>query len=85
MSLILVSSVRFAEHQTPPGHPERPERAQVMDAVAAHWRARGGRVAAYRFPDALHLPHDLLDVDDPAGRPAIVYPELFRILTTGAP
>ena len=26
---------RFAEHITPPGHPERPERAEVFDAVAA--------------------------------------------------
>ena len=48
MSLILVSSPRFAEHQTPPGHPERPERAQVMDAVAARWRAQGGEVVAPR-------------------------------------
>ena len=26
MSLILVTSDRFANHLTPPGHPERPER-----------------------------------------------------------
>ena len=48
MSLILISSDRFAEHQTPPGHPERPERAEVMDAVAARWRKRGGEVVAPR-------------------------------------
>ena len=48
MPLTLISSHRFAEHQTPPGHPERPERAQVMDAVAARWRARGGEVVAPR-------------------------------------
>jgi len=61
MSLILVSSVRFAEHQTPPGHPERPERAQVMDAVAAHWRARGGEVVAPRQAtrDQLARVHDV--------------------------
>jgi len=46
--LILISSHRFAEHQTPPGHPERPERAQVMDAVAGRWRAGGGEVVAPR-------------------------------------
>src|SRR5690348_15515074 len=28
-SPLLVHSDRFAEHQTPPGHPERPERAEV--------------------------------------------------------
>ena len=32
MPVLLVHSDRFAEHQTPPGHPERPERAEVMDA-----------------------------------------------------
>src|SRR5438876_6094321 len=48
MSLILVSSDRFAEHHPPPGHPERPQRAEVMDAVAARWRERGGEVVAPR-------------------------------------
>src|SRR6266508_5086173 len=40
MSLILIHSIRFAEHQTPPGHPERSERAEVMDVIADRWRAR---------------------------------------------
>jgi acetoin utilization deacetylase AcuC-like enzyme len=48
MPLTLVSSRRFAEHQPPPGHPERAERAQVMDAVAGRWRASGGEVVAPR-------------------------------------
>ena len=46
MSLIIIASERFAEHQTPPGHPESAERAEVMDAVAAEWRRQGGEVAA---------------------------------------
>jgi acetoin utilization deacetylase AcuC-like enzyme len=48
MSLIVITSERFAEHMTPPGHPEAPERAEVMDVVAAEWRARGGEVVAPR-------------------------------------
>jgi acetoin utilization deacetylase AcuC-like enzyme len=40
----LIHSTRFAEHTTPPGHPERPERASVFDRVAAAWREKGGRV-----------------------------------------
>jgi len=48
MSLILISSDRFAEHQTPPGHPERPQRAESMDVVATEWRQRGGEVVAPR-------------------------------------
>jgi acetoin utilization deacetylase AcuC-like enzyme len=46
MSLILISSERFAEHMTPLGHPESAERADVMDVVAAEWRTRGGEVVA---------------------------------------
>lgn len=48
MSLIVITSERFAEHMTPPGHPEASERAEVMDVVAAEWRARGGEVVAPR-------------------------------------
>ena len=48
MSVILIHTDRFAEHQTPPGHPERPERAEVMDAVAARWRERGVEIVAPR-------------------------------------
>jgi acetoin utilization deacetylase AcuC-like enzyme len=48
VSLILVHSERFADHQTPPGHPERPERAEVFDAVASRWRDRGVEIVAPR-------------------------------------
>jgi len=42
--MLLISSPRFAEHTTPPGHPERPERAGVFDVAAAEFARRGGRV-----------------------------------------
>ena len=48
MSLVLVSSARFFEHTTPPGHPERPERAGVFEAVAGAWRENGGAVVEPR-------------------------------------
>jgi len=35
--MLLIASPRFEEHVTPPGHPERMERAHVFDAVAARW------------------------------------------------
>lgn len=44
--MLLIASPRFAEHTTPPGHPERPDRAGVFDAVAADVAWRGGRVVA---------------------------------------
>jgi len=46
--MLLITSPRFDEHVTPPGHPERPERAHVFDAVAARWLERGGRTMAPR-------------------------------------
>jgi acetoin utilization deacetylase AcuC-like enzyme len=42
--VVLISSPRFAEHTTPPGHPERPERAAVFNAVAVSFAKGGGRV-----------------------------------------
>ena len=44
MSLVLISSKRFVDHVTPVGHPERPERAQVLQAVAESFKQRGGEV-----------------------------------------
>ena len=49
MPLSVITSVRFADHMTPPGHPERPERAEVMDVVAARWRDGGGVVLEPRL------------------------------------
>jgi acetoin utilization deacetylase AcuC-like enzyme len=46
--MLLITSPRFEEHVTPPGHPERPERAHVFDAAAARWTAGGGASAAPR-------------------------------------
>ncbi len=46
--MLLISSSRFAEHTTPPGHPERPERAQVFESVADAFQQQGGEVRAPR-------------------------------------
>lgn len=60
MSLILIGSERFADHQTPPGHPESPARAAVMDDVAMEWRAAGHNVVLPRRVkrEELALVHD---------------------------
>jgi acetoin utilization deacetylase AcuC-like enzyme len=39
--MIIFSSERFADHLTPPGHPERPERAETLRRVALRWAGRG--------------------------------------------
>jgi len=71
--VLLVHSDRFAEHQTPPGHPERPERAEVMDAVAERWRTRGVEIVAPRAATneqllRVHAPEHLRRIADTAGR-----------------
>jgi len=48
MSLVLVSSKRFVDHVTPAGHPERPERAQALEALAASFKEQGGEVVEPR-------------------------------------
>ena len=48
MSLLVIASERFSDHQTPPGHPEAPERAEVMDVIAQEWLKRRGEVVAPR-------------------------------------
>lgn len=55
MPLILISTERFVDHQTPPGHPESPGRAEVMDVVASEWRKRGGEVVAPRAASQAQL------------------------------
>jgi len=35
MSVTVFTSPRFADHLTPPGHPERVERFEVMQAIAS--------------------------------------------------
>jgi hypothetical protein len=41
LGLTIFTSNRFADHLTPPGHPERLERAEVMQVVASEFRRRG--------------------------------------------
>ena len=82
MSVILIHSDRFAEHQTPPGHPERPERAEVMDAVAARWRERGAEIVAPRVASVEQLArvHDrehLRRMSETAGKSSQIDPDTY--------
>jgi acetoin utilization deacetylase AcuC-like enzyme len=80
--MLLFTSPRFEEHVTPPGHPERMERAQVFDAVAARWKDRGGATAGPRAAtrDELSRVHtgDYLDtIAVAAGRAVMLDPDTF--------
>ena len=75
--MILIASTRFGEHTTPPGHPERPERAEVFDAVAADFRRAGGDVRdpSAASPEALERVHTaeyLRLIASTAGRAAML-------------
>ncbi|MGH9383885.1 MAG: histone deacetylase family protein [Vicinamibacterales bacterium] len=70
MSLVVVISDRFADHLTPVGHPERAERAEVMQAVAMRFRERGGTVLEPRAAtdDDLSRVHTRVHIADITGR-----------------
>ena len=80
--MLLISSPRFEEHVTPPGHPERPERAHVFDVVASAFRQRGGTVvdpvAATREQLArVHSDEHLERIAATAGKPSMLDPDTF--------
>ncbi len=82
MSVILIHSERFAEHQTPPGHPERSERAEVFDAIAARWARRGVEVVAPRSATHEHLarvhdPEYIRRISETAGRATALDPDTY--------
>ena len=80
--LTLVTSDRFADHLNPPGHPERVERAEVMQVVASEFRQRGGAVIEPRAAtdDELTRIHDREYVGlirETAGRAVALDPDTF--------
>jgi acetoin utilization deacetylase AcuC-like enzyme len=82
MSLVLISSSRFADHLNPPGHPERVERAEVMQAVVNQWRQHGGVSRAPRAASRaellrVHSEHHLATIDRTAGRTSSLDPDTF--------
>src|SRR4051794_25604632 len=80
--MLLITSPRFGEHVTPPGHPERLERARVFDEVAASWRERGGKTIEPRQAtrEELARVHDeahLARIESVAGKPSMLDPDTF--------
>ena len=82
MSLILIHSDRFLDHQPPPGHPERVERGEVMRGVAQAWMQRGRIVQAPRPATAgelgrVHTENHLATINRTAGRAVSLDPDTF--------
>ena len=82
MALTLFTSERFADHLTPPGHPERVERHEVMQVVASEFRKRGGHVVEPRpaTEEELARIHDrdyLTQIRETAGRATALDPDTY--------
>jgi acetoin utilization deacetylase AcuC-like enzyme len=80
--LTIFTSDRFADHLTPPGHPERVERAEVMQVVASEFRKRGGAVSEPRVAtdEEIARVHDreyLGLIRETAGRATALDPDTF--------
>jgi acetoin utilization deacetylase AcuC-like enzyme len=80
LTLIIYTSDRFADHLTPPGHPERVERAEVMQVIASEWRRRGGQViepaaASDTQITRIHDPEYLSLIRETAGRAVALDPD----------
>ena len=80
--MILYSSPRFAEHTTPPGHPEGPERAGVFDSTARAFATTGGvvrppRPATGEELSRIHTAGYLEMLRESAGRAVMLDPDTF--------
>jgi acetoin utilization deacetylase AcuC-like enzyme len=80
--LRVLSSQRFANHVTPPGHPERISRAEVLLSVAADLRGAGAEVVEPRqvTDEELLRVHDrdyLTLLRETAGRAVALDPDTF--------
>ena len=87
MSLTIFTSDRFADHLNPPGHPERVERAEVMQVVASEFRKKGGRVIEPRpaTDEELARVHDreyLGLIRETAGRAVALDPDTYTSTDT---
>ena len=79
--MIVLSDIRFEEHVTPPGHPERVERAHVMASVARVFAQSGTLVSPRPVTrEELERVHDSPYLDriaDLAGRSAMLDADTF--------
>jgi acetoin utilization deacetylase AcuC-like enzyme len=82
VSLTLFTSPIFADHLTPPGHPERVERFEVMQAVASEFRKKGipveePRAATEAEIARVHAVEHIALIKETAGRAVALDPDTF--------
>jgi acetoin utilization deacetylase AcuC-like enzyme len=82
MPLVIVTSDRFADHLTPVGHPERAERAEVMQAVTMRWTESGGLVMEPRAATdddlaRVHTREHIANITSRRGRASMIDEDTF--------
>jgi acetoin utilization deacetylase AcuC-like enzyme len=82
VALTLVSTSRFGDHLTPPGHPESPDRAAILDGVAQRARDRGVAVIEPREAtdaelERVHTPAHVRSIEATRGRATMLDADTF--------
>ncbi len=82
MALTIVASSRFGDHLTPPGHPESPDRAAILDGVAERARVRGVAVVEPREAtdaelERVHTAAHVRSIEATRGRAAMLDADTF--------
>lgn len=88
MAFVIVTSDDFADHLTPPGHPESPERAEILAGVAQRARDRGVAVVEPReASDAeltrVHTWSHVAAIEATRGRSTMIDEDTFTCPDTG--
>jgi acetoin utilization deacetylase AcuC-like enzyme len=88
MAFVIVSSDDFADHLTPPGHPESPERAEILSGVAERARERGVSIVEPReASDAeltrVHTWSHVAAIEGTRGRSTMIDEDTFTSPDTG--
>jgi acetoin utilization deacetylase AcuC-like enzyme len=88
MPFQIVTSDDFADHLTPPGHPESPERAEILAGVAERARARGVPILEPReATDAeltrVHTWSHVAAIESTRGRSVMIDEDTFTCPDTG--
>jgi acetoin utilization deacetylase AcuC-like enzyme len=88
MPFVIVTSDDFADHLTPPGHPESPERAEIFAGVAERARERGVPIVEPReASDAeltrVHTWSHVAAIEATRGRSVMIDDDTFTSPDTG--
>ncbi|MGB7794039.1 MAG: hypothetical protein WBL39_22815 [Terrimicrobiaceae bacterium] len=60
--------------------------SEQTNQLAAQWKQKNlRRVSVYEFPEALGVPHDMIDPNQPDAKTQITYPKVLELLRVNPP